>query len=274
MKRNLIVTENQPCSGWSLAIANLVFSASVSFYSLVYQPILDFRPYRTATHIPSQMTIPEGAPMDEYETILVYEKNGTKQEFTEQNFPWQDTTWKWVETRQKLLKKGYEPPIHDFSITLASGEDITEQVLADANPVLLIISPRVNRSQAKAVEKMNHFAMRAKDLGWPVYCLTASTAGQIEDFRKKHEPVFDICTSDETTLKTISRAEMGLVLLQRGVIAGKWNHTQLPDADNLTSQPLSDLLGTTGRKAERMYLLICALVVFLLHTGVGRMLKR
>ncbi|NJK87709.1 MAG: hypothetical protein HC906_18770 [Bacteroidales bacterium] len=50
------------------------------------------------------MTRPEGSPTDEYEYSLIYEKDGVEQEFTLENLP--DSTWNWVETKQKTDKKG------------------------------------------------------------------------------------------------------------------------------------------------------------------------
>jgi len=84
------------------------------------------------------MTRPEGAPVDEYEFTFIYTKNGENKEFTLENMP--DSTWKWVETRQKLVKKGYVPPIHDFSITSADGIDITQDVLSDTEFSLLVVA--------------------------------------------------------------------------------------------------------------------------------------
>ena len=99
------------------------------------------------------MTIPEGAPVDVYETILIYEKDGVQQAFTDSNFPWQDTTWKWKETRQALISKGYEPPIHDFSISGADGNDITEQVLTNSSYVFLIIAPKLESASLKGMQQ-------------------------------------------------------------------------------------------------------------------------
>ena len=63
------------------------------------------------------MIIPEGAPADKYETTFIYEKEGNRKEFTLNNYPANDTTWKFIDQKSVLVKKGYKPPIHDFSIT-------------------------------------------------------------------------------------------------------------------------------------------------------------
>ena len=121
------------------------------------------------------MILPEGAPVDQYETILVYQKDGIQKEFTETNFPWQDSTWKWVETKQKLISKGIEPPIHDFSITTGQGEDITTRVLTDSNYVFLIVAPKLESASEKGMQRMNLIAEKAISMNFEVYCLTSSS---------------------------------------------------------------------------------------------------
>lgn len=74
------------------------------------------------------MVVPEGEEEPEYLTTFVLEKDGVKKEFTTEDYP-EDTAWHFVESRTVLVKEGYVPPVHDFSImTWPDGEDITEQV--------------------------------------------------------------------------------------------------------------------------------------------------
>jgi len=223
---------------WSLCVVNFLIAVLISVYGLRHQPVLDFRPYSTGSSIQEKMSVPPGAPTDKYETILVYEKNGVRQEFTESNFPWQDTTWKWVETQQILVSKGYEPAIHDFSITDENGFDITGQVLNDTNHILLIISPFLHKASKRGMQRMNNLSLRAIQLGFNVYCLTSSTSSQIMAFKEAFHPSFDICTADETTLKTIIRANPGILLLKQGTILGKWNYRDAPRPDLFQSNML------------------------------------
>jgi hypothetical protein len=255
---------------WTLAGVNYIFSVLLSAYCLIHQPILDFRPYKIGNSIPEKMTVPVGAPIDVYETLLVYEKNGRKQEFTESNFPWQDTTWKWVETRQKLISKGDEPPIHDFSITDVDGTDITEQVLTDGNYVFLIIAPKLNTASIKGMLKMNDMAMKANNFGFNTYCLTSSTNSEIDDFRNRFKPVYKICTTDETTLKTIIRANPGILVLREGTILGKWNFRDAPDTKELKADMISYLLDRYRSSYEFTIVLLLAIFILLFYSLVFR----
>lgn len=92
----------------------------LSMYCLKHLPVLDFRPYRVGNNILQGMIIPESEKdnVDEYKTILIYKnkKTGELKEFSMNELPDEDT-WEWQETKNELIKKGYTPPIHDFSIT-------------------------------------------------------------------------------------------------------------------------------------------------------------
>ncbi len=261
-----ISSPGQPSREWPLVFTNFLLSCGLSFYCIWHQPILDFRPYNTGAYIPGKMIVPEGAEPDLYETRLIYEKDGHRQEFTDQNFPWQDTTWKWVETRQKLIKKGFEPPIHDFSITTFDGEDITNQVLADSGYIFLIIAPHLNKASRKGMEKLNNLALKCRELGFDVYGLTSSPNSQILDYTVKFQPAFDFCTTDETTLKTIIRANPGVMLLYHGTILGKWNFRDAPAAKVLTADLLSATMLRQKRHADILLIIGVVLVLALLYS--------
>jgi uncharacterized membrane protein YphA (DoxX/SURF4 family) len=248
-----------------MCMVNFILPTLISAYCLWHQPILDFRPYKVGVNIPDGMKTPEGAPSDVYENTFIYKKDGIRKEFTEQNFPWQDTTWKWVETRKKLVSKGYEPPIYNFTITNSQGGDITDQVLADTSYVLLIVSPKLEHASAKGMQMMNEVAMKANTLGFRTYCLTSSTTTEIEKFTDSYKPVFEVCTSDETTLKTIVRANPGLLILKKGTILGKWNYRDALRVDEIQSDLISGILRKGSANQERTMVVMVALIALVFY---------
>ncbi len=263
--RNRFSSNNTVWFEWLLVILNFAIPVLISAYCLRHEPLLDFRPYKTGIYIPDQMIMPEGAPVDQYETRLVYQKNGQVEEFSETDFPWQDTTWKWVETKQKLISKGYEPPIHDFSISGSDGYDITAQVLADSGYVFLIISPRLEKASLDGMNSMNELAMKSMSLNIRVLCLTSSTNLEIEKFKNSFRPSFEIYSTDETTLQTIMRSNPGLMVLQKGNILAKWSYRDLPELSKLNSNVTALILEKyrmTHENQTIILLIICALLVY------------
>ena len=211
---------------WALSGATAVAIAVFCGYSHRHTQVLDFRPYSVGTSIPEKMERPAGAPADVWESTFVYEKDGEQKTFQISNLP--DSTWTFVDAKHTLVKKGYEPPIHDFSIVNADGEDLTAEVLASDNYNFLLIAYNLDKSDLSRTDSINRLADFCLAQGYTFRMLTASTDDAIESFREVAEPPYEICICDETTLKTIVRSNPGLMVVKDGVIIGKWNLADLP----------------------------------------------
>ena len=211
---------------WALSGAIVVAIAVFCGYSHRHTQVLDFRPYSVGTSIPEKMERPAGAPADVWESTFVYEKDGEQKTFQISNLP--DSTWTFVDAKHTLVKKGYEPPIHDFSIVNPDGEDLTAEVLASDNYNFLLIAYNLDKSDLSRNDSINRLANFCLAQGYTFRMLTASTDDAIENFREVAEPPYEICICDETTLKTIVRSNPGLMVVKDGVIIGKWNLADLP----------------------------------------------
>jgi uncharacterized membrane protein YphA (DoxX/SURF4 family) len=208
------------------------------FYCMRYYiPVFDFRPYTIGTRIPDKMIYPANAAKDEYKTFLYYKKDGVVKEFTQDNYPWKDSTWVWVDTKPVLIKKGFEPPIHDFTITTypqnkndtTNGTNITDLVLADVNPNFLVIAYNLKKTNVNAFAKIDLLANYCASKGYSIYCLTSSNENEIDELKKGFKYALNFCKTDETTLKTIIRSNPGLLLLKKGTIYKKWHSADIPE---------------------------------------------
>ena len=208
----------------------VISSAGVLFilfiiFSLRYLPVIDFLPYKTGTKIADKMVIPEGSSSDIYETSFIYEKDGIRKEFTLNNYPASDTSWKFIDQKSVLVKKGYKPPIHDFSITGPDGTDLTQKVLSDPGYTLLMISKKLNEADSKQLEDGFQLGRYCISNGMSFLILTASGSEET----KRYDNGLEFCSTDETALKTMMRANPGYVLLKEGTIIGKWSSAGCPD---------------------------------------------
>jgi hypothetical protein len=190
-----------------------------SLFNLRYLPLIDFLPYKAGTYIPGKMKIPEGASADQYVTTFIYEKDGLQKEFTINNYPANDTNWKFIEQRSLLIKKGYVPPIHDFSIVNMDNEDITERILDNKGYTVLMISKKLDEADAGHLSKGFELGATCYSKGIDFYILTASGGAEIKNYDNR----LTFCNTDETTLKTIIRSNPGYVLIKDGTIVGKWS---------------------------------------------------
>ena len=227
-------------SNWmEILLVALTILAAVVFMSWTrnHLPIKDFRPYKIGNHLPTLMEYPEDAEPDVYEYAFVYEKDGVEQTFTLENYPKGDSTWTFVRQESKLIKKGYEPPIHDLEILNADYEDLTWDILESEEPVTLVVMydlKKADKSQIAKVEalasNLSPFASSPDTLPLQgesegaFYILTGSGTDDIINFCLEYPTLSDyVCTCDPVTLKTIVRANPGVIVLQNGIVIDKYN---------------------------------------------------
>jgi hypothetical protein len=236
----------KPLTEWILISIIVVLFISFSLYNLRYLPIIDFLPYKIGTNIPEKMKMPEGVSADEYQSTFIYSKNGVNEKFTIDNFPANDSSWKFIEQRSILVKKGYEPPVHDFSITKINNEEITEGVLNDKGYTILMISKKLSQAKMNHLVKGFELGSWCQLKGMNFYILTASGTDEIKNF----DNGLQFCLTDETTLKTVIRSNPGYVLLRNGTITGKWSWANLPPkewfSNDITGKQIESFHNQTG----------------------------
>lgn len=213
---------------WIITNVMVLFILGSSAWSLYDLPLIDFRPYHVGADIKKGMEIPPDAKLPKFDTVFILEKNGERKEFTLDNYP--DSTWTFIDSRTVKTEDGYEPPIHDFSITdRETGEDITGNVLDFKGYTFLLVSPYLEMADDSAFGEIDSIYEYAQEHGYRFYCLTASNDKGVEYWRDITGAEYPFCITDATTLKTVIRSNPGLVLLKNGVVIGKWSHNRLPD---------------------------------------------
>ena len=217
---------------WVVTLLPILISFGISIYCYNLLPVLDFRPYKKGNNIIEGMQVPEDAPLDKYETVFFYEKDGIEQAFTLDNYPAEDSTWTFVRQESKLIEQGYVPPIHDFSIVTEDG-DITDLILEDAGYTLLVISHKVEKAATKNIKCVKSTIANAKKAGANVIWLTSSYTDEIEEFKTQYGIEDTFGATDDITLKTIVRSNPGLVLIKDATVIEKWHHNALPSKDKL-----------------------------------------
>ena len=207
-----------------ITLAALGSVAGIMGYSYTHLPQIDFRPYKVGNHIPTLMEIPDDAEVDQYEITLIYAKDGKEQTFTLENYPKGDPEWTFVDQKSVLIKKGYVPPIHDFEIETLEGDYITQDILESEEPVALVVMYDLSKTDTTQLEKLMHMIHE-----YPrVYFLTASGEEEIfafaEELGWEEETTYStFCFTDPITLKTIVRANPGVIVVQNGTIIDKYN---------------------------------------------------
>lgn len=253
---------------WIAINYTILFVLLLSAHCLYHLPLIDFRPYHIGMNIKKGMEIPAGAPQPEFETTFILQKNGVNKEFTLDNYP--DSSWQFVDSKTVQTKEGYVPPIHDFSIQKADGDDITDNVLTAKGYIFLLVSPHLEQADDSNFGDIDLLYEYCQERKIPFYCLTASTKKDIDHWADITGAEYPFCFTDETTLKTIIRSNPGLLLLKDGTIIRKWSHNDLPSSSSLNA-PLSKLsigampstsLGETIMKVVLLFFIPLIILVF------------
>lgn len=200
---------------WVLA-STLVFTA-LAIIAIEHLPYFDFRAYKEGVNIVTDMQARE-APRYAY----VMEKQGQVYELSEYPQESEGYTYKDI----KLLNpEEATPKIVDFAIWNQEG-DLTEEVLQGNK--LLVIVHKVAKADAENIPAIRRLAESLQNRA-EVLVVTSSDEAAYEAFRHEHQIAIPYAFGDATLLKTIMRANPGLVLLKDGVVLGKWHHNDVPE---------------------------------------------
>lgn len=218
----------------TLLLLGVIFSFGFPIYAYRNLPPLDFRAYAPGLSIKENMKTPPTYQPAVIETGFIYEnlKTGKKEHFTLKNYPWEDTlTWKWFATDNIVIKDAIDAPrITDFTVSNLDGQNITDSILNDKNYSFWIIVHELAHTEDNEtlIAQMNDFYKLATQDGHKVIALTASNAKEIDDFKHKHNALYDFATVDNTVLKTMIRSNPGLMLMKDGVVIANWHHNNFP----------------------------------------------
>ena len=193
-----------------------------AYHVLMHLPAIDFRAYKIGTNIPQAMAYPEDAASAVYEYEWSFKENGeTKTYTTSGSYP--EVSGEFIGVETKLIKEGYTPPISDFSL-IKDGEDYIESLMQEEK-LLIIVAYNLSKTEREGWEELQVTLQKAKHQNFKIIGLTASGAKDIENIKEDYSLGFEFYFSDETAIKTVIRANPGLVVLSKGTIVNKlhWN---------------------------------------------------
>lgn len=213
--------------GFRVSLVVLLACIVFANYVLNHLPVIDFRPYKVGNNIAEGMVVPEDAPKAVFEFSWKFEVNGKEEIIkTTGDYPKVDGKLLGVETKE--IDKGYEPPIHDFSMDL-DGEDYTEQMLEEPK-LIIVISYDISKASDTGLKEIKKATDKALKAGYMVIAMTTLSPDDAELYKEKYGFDFDFYATDMTTLKTIVRSNPGLLKLNKGTIVQKLHYN---DADKL-----------------------------------------
>ena len=200
----------------------------VGTYCYYHLPLIDFLPYRVGVNIYDEMqkSVHES---EEGEVVLVCRnlQTGKLREFDLEDREWQDSQkWEWVDTRVGSDENDspvvIKPLVSEFSLRDAYG-DATALVVNAKGRVYMICVTRFDRIGSKCEEHLRSIVERAEAEDAWVVCLTPEYLPEITYHSFGGSTPVKCYNIDATVLKTMLRAETGLVVIDDGTITQKLN---------------------------------------------------
>ncbi|TAL61005.1 MAG: DoxX family protein [Bacteroidetes bacterium] len=210
-----------------LVAGSVIASLAFPLYTYNFLPVKDFRPYAIGKNIPEGMILPPHAVTDSIQMVFIYEKDGKQVELTPEQIKTIDSTYKYVDRKDKVIREGDKPAIHDFSIQTVDGSDYTEQILNYSGYYFFLVCYDLDKANTGVFGKVIDFAKLCRADSIPITVLTASS-DRIESFKKETGADMDFYLTDQTTLKTMIRSNPGLMLLKQGTVIDMWHHHSFP----------------------------------------------
>ncbi|MDR2273828.1 MAG: DoxX family protein [Sphingobacterium sp.] len=231
-----------------VTLITAIASLGIGVYTVNYLPFIDFLPYKIGNNLPALMVLPEGKEADVFEQLYTMKnkKTGETKQVNDKVYMadklWEDESWEIIgEPESKLVKKGYDIPIPDLLITDADGADHTQEIIANPYYNIIIVAKDLSTTNIDAIQKINQTVTQmTKDYnGLRVVLLTASASKDAQYLSDKMQLIAEIYYADLIPLKSMVRANPGVILLKGGNVMGKWHYNNFPDAKTIEDKFLS-----------------------------------
>ena len=257
-------------SHWTIGLYSWIYGAALCAYNIYMLPVMDFRPYHIGTNLLTAMQPEEGSDV-RYTHTFVMKKNGVRKEFSLEDYP--DSTWTFVDRRTHIEGETKAlPPIHDFAIiSRTTGVDTTEALLQGDGWKFLIVAPNLSQADDGVMDALAELTDYCSEHDYPLFCLTASSEEDIRYWQDITGAEYPYLLADETPLKTMVRANPGLVVLKGSTVKAKFSTLSLPKEEDLTDY--ADRLSIFNPiKEDHIHMLLSLLLWFIVPLFVFTLL--
>ena len=213
-----------------LVLTCLFFTIAMGLgaYCYYHKPLVDFLPYKKGANLYAMIqsqhdTGSEAVSEEEYVLIYRNRRTGKLREFSIDDKEWQnDKKWEWVETRVDNEAPTVQTLVSEFSLSDVEG-NVTEEILTRPGRVYMICVTNFSKLRKRCAARLRSVVERADAEGALVVCLTPQPLRYVTRYSFDGSDEVRCYNIDATVMKTMLRAENGLVVLNDGVIEDKYN---------------------------------------------------
>jgi len=214
---------------YSFTILTVFVIAFVWFcnFNINHLPVIDFREWKVGNDMQ-----PEGGGTAKIYLTYKNIETGEETEFLSKDLPWQDTVWMadWEFVDQRVDDSDVLK-VHELIIESLDGEDQTEAFIGNPDFQFLLIAWNLKKTDPDAFDNVKSLFSGADADGHSFIVITNSLPEVIEDFREKYllDEQLEFYLGDDIVLKTMVRANPGLILMRDGIIIEKWHYNDFPE---------------------------------------------
>jgi len=220
----------------TLLIAGSLWFCLRNFYLNI--PMVDFRPFAEGTDLRKAKEKCDNNPA--VAKTLYHIKNkktGEEIEINSDDYVKPENKYLWTpdpetgkmnweiqkdKTTREVIDPGCTSQIQYFE---------NHEVLEDKGYNFLVLAVDLDKTDKEAFKQIGKNASVAQKEGIPTRCMYNYISHQsIDGFRKQVNGTdYDFVTADEKLIKTIIRANPGVLLIKDGTVIKKWHHNHIPD---------------------------------------------
>lgn len=207
---------------WVIAVSTVVVFIGFCGFNLMNLPVIDFRPWKVGNKMYNENPEPL-----QYYLVFKNKTTGEKQEYLSPDYPYNDSLWvdQWEFVDQRVVDpndfKG-----HNLQIVNEQGDDFTQQIVRNSGYQFVLVVYDTGKTGKDDFAAINALAKEViKDDH--SFVGVANGLDPIK-FAQEMGADYPVYFGDEIELKTMVRANPGLLLLHDGVVLAKWNGHKVP----------------------------------------------
>lgn len=211
---------------WTGAACAAVFALGWQIWTLRHLPVLDFRPWKIGSYIPSRMEdIP---PKVDYTFIYRRTSDGVICNFNMDQVSGLSTEeYDYVDRKERIIRPGIPAEIQDFSAMDKTGFDNGLDLVMNPQFQFIVLSSNLEEADPDLMRKVADFGKQSLAAQTYIAFITVRNAST-DNLVKRYGLTMPVYYGDEIALKIPVRANPGVLLLKDGYVLDKWNVRQLP----------------------------------------------
>lgn len=215
----------------SLAGAVIVLFLGFEYYNYANLPVIDFMPWKVGNK-----AIPDNPQPIKYYLSYQNKSTGEIKEYLSPDYPYNDSVWvaNWQFVNQRVENPNKVPGM-DLAIIDMNGTDVTSGYLENPDYYFFAVAWDLNSSSKSALKTINGLYQKAESNNLSFIVLTASLPEEIEKIKSENSlsDGLEFFNSDDVILKTMVRANPGLMLMKDGQVIAKWHYNNFPEWEEL-----------------------------------------